>query len=119
MPAVLTLPLLHYNEFSLFRSYDLRKPEKSGDIAGHKLNRFNQFNQFNGTITEQYTEQETRVVVCSALTRSSADSEYPALTLSSVIYCIRIFWKAAACQVQFISPRLAQLSLMFLLFDQR
>jgi hypothetical protein len=68
MPAVPTLLLLHYNEFSLFRSYDLRKPEKSGDIAGRKLNRFN---QFNGTITEQYTEQETQVVVCSALTRST------------------------------------------------
>jgi len=92
----------------MFRSYDLRKPEKSGDIAGHKLN---QFNQFNGTITEQYTEQETWVVVCSVLSTLHYNPELRDLLHQN--------FPVAGCWVQFIAPRLAQLGLMFLIFDQR
>ena len=39
-----------YDDFSQFRSYDLRKHKKNSDIAVGNLN---QFNQFNGTVAEQ------------------------------------------------------------------
>ena len=44
MQAIPTLPVLFYNEFIQFHSYDLRKLKKNSNTAGSKLNRFNQFN---------------------------------------------------------------------------